>query len=399
MTKEQKFFLQLLSDHLNGRKTEAVSGINWDTICGYAADHQVNGIIYMQCRSFLPVQIEKSLSEKYASEIYYHVNRQSLYQQVRKQFSAEKIPFLTFKGLNIAALYPVAALRTMGDCDLLVRPADKDRAHSVMLSLGFQNRLKEEHEWTYLKNDLEFEIHDHLLYDKPTSDKANRESTEQVWQYAALCDGSEYALDWSFHFFYLLLHLKKHLIGTGVGFRQFMDLAVVAKHCDLNLDWLTETLEAQGMLRFAQVCSALVERWFEARLPFAPAQLDDIFYERSTQKVFGNGVFGFQDESNEQNSSLNDLTIRGGPRWLQRVRMLLGSVFPSYRNMRYVPHYSFLNGRPWLLPAAWIYRFYRSIRYRMSENGRQLIGNALISNETLDSRLQELEVWGLRKND
>ena len=63
--------------------------------------------------------------------------------------------------------------------------------------------------------------------------------------------------------------------------------------------------------------------------------------------------------------------------------------------MRYVKSYAFLDGRPWLLPAAWIYRFYRSIRYRLGAKGRNLVSNAFIPDEKLDARLDELKKWGL----
>ena len=396
MTKEQRFFLDLLSDHLNGRKTEAPGDLDWDTLCRYAADHQLNGMLYFQCRSFLPAQYEKRLGERYSSELYYHFNRLDLFRSIRKALSAADIPFLSVKGIEIAPLYPIPALRTMGDCDLVVHPEDRDRAHDVMLSLGFVNNLKEDNEWTYLKNDMEFELHDRLLYDKPNVDKANLESTDQAWDHAmATGEGTHYVLDWSFHYLFLLIHLKKHLVGTGVGFRQFLDLAVAARRCELDTDWLTKALAEQNLLVFAQTCSALLERWFGAPLPLGSRDIDDDFYEYATEKIFGNGVFGFQDERNKENDNLNAFAQSGGPRWLFRLRTLLGSVFPSYRNMRYVPQYAFLNGRPWLLLAAWLYRFYRSIRYRLGENGKKLIGDAFVSGARLEERQKELSDWGL----
>ena len=59
-------------------------------------------------------------------------------------------------------------------------------------------------------------------------------------------------------------------MGTGVGFRQFLDLAVAARRCELDTDWLTKALAEQNLLVFAQTCSALLERWFGAPLPLWP---------------------------------------------------------------------------------------------------------------------------------
>ena len=396
MTNEQRFFLTVLSDHLNGQKTEAQGNLNWDELCEFAGNHEVNGIVYYQCRGFLPAQWEDRLSKKYSAELFYYYNRVALFRQIEQALSAANIPFFTVKGLDVAQHYPIPALRTMGDCDLVVSSGDKEKAHEVMTRLGFQNRLSEDKEWVYFKNDLEFEIHDHLLYDETGNTKTNRQHADRAWEHAGPTGtGTRYALDWSFHFLFLLLHLKKHLIHSGVGFRQFMDLDAVLRHCELDWDWIADALEQQGLTAFARICLTLIHRWFGTPLPFAPVQLDASAFEGATEKVFANGIFGFHDERNKENAALNVITQKRGPRWLIRLRRLFTVTFPSYRKMRFVPQYAFLNGRPWLLPAAWLYRFYRSIRYRMGANGKKMLENTMVSNERLDARKEELAKWGL----
>ena len=395
MTIEQRFFLQLLSDHLNGRKTEAQSDLDWDQIVSYAADHEVNGIVYHQCRSFLPEAYEE-LSHKYAAEVYFYINRNAQHRQIFHSFSEAGIPFFTVKGLDVARFYPVPALRTMGDSDIVIHPEDKDKAHAVMTGLGYQTMRKANIEWIYSKGGLVFEIHDRLLYDMPFNSKAGLESVDQAWDHAApMGEGTRYQLDWSFHFLFLLLHLRKHLVDAGVGFRHFLDLAVIVKHCDLDREWLGAKLEELNMTRFAQICSALMDRWFGAPLPVGEISLEDAFCDELTEKVFHNGVFGLSDENNRDHTQINAIALKQGPRWLVRVRNLFRSVFPPYRDMRYVKEYSFLDGRPWLLPAAWIYRFYRSVRYHLGKNGKNMINNAFIPDERLDARLEELTKWGL----
>ena len=396
MTKEQRFFLTVLSDHLNGRKTEAPEAPDWDIICAFAANHQVNGIVYYQCRGFLPGQVEDGLSKRYSSELYYYYNRVALFRQLAQGLSGAGIPFFTVKGLDVAQHYPVPALRTMGDCDLIVHTEDREKAHEVLLSLGFENEHARDMEWTYYKNELQFELHDRLLYDEIGNTRSNRQSAGRAWDHAAPSgEGTRHALDWSFHFLFLLLHLKKHLIHSGVGFRQFMDLDAVIRRCALDWDWLEKALAEQELTKFAQICYALLHRWFGTPLPFAPVALSEDAVEDATEKIFANGIFGRHDSRNDGNAALNALTRRGGPRWLARLRRLLAVAFPSYRNMRYVPQYAFLNGRPWLLPAAWVYRLYRTVRCRDSGNGKQMLADSLVSNERLDERQRELAKWGL----
>ncbi len=396
MTKEQLFFLNLLSDHFNGRKTEPQADLDWDQICTYAANHEVNGILYHQCRSFLPEEKEAFLSQKYASEVFFYVNRGALHRQLFHALSEAGIPFYTVKGLDVAQYYPVPALRTMGDSDLVVRSRDRETAHEVMTRLGFVNSKKTDIEWIYHKSNLVFELHDRLLYDMPINSREALERVGEAWDHAKPTgEGSRYALDWSFHFLFLLLHLRKHLVDAGVGFRHFMDLAAVLQHCELDWDWLRQTLEELNLTRFARILSAILDRWFSTPLQLPVLQLEERFYEDLAEQIFNNGVFGMNAERNRDHVQVNALTLVRGPRWLVRIRKLVRSVFPPYRDMRYVKAYAFLNGRPWLLPAAWGYRFYRSIRSRMGGRGKQMIDNAFISDERLDARQQELAKWGL----
>lgn len=395
MTREQITFLKILSDHLNGRETAPAEGVDWAAVERIARDHQVAGMVYVQCRDFLPEGVRTGLAEKNASELYYYYGRVKLFDQVAQALTEAGIPFYTVKGLNVAKLYPVPALRTMGDCDIVVHPEDKEKAHGVFEKLGFRVHGKEEMEWGYWKNDLEFELHDHLLYDEIVNDQNGIEFSDSAWEMTRRVEGQRYELDQSFHFVFLLLHLRKHIVSSGVGFRQFMDLDVVMRRCALDWAWINTALETLGLVRFARVCFGLLNRWFETPLPFPCEEMEEGFYEEATNKIFANGIFGFHDKANRENRALNAITQKSGRRWHARLSNLLQSIFPPYRHMRYVPQYSYINGRPWLLPTAWIYRFYRGVRYRMIDNGKRMMGNVFVSNEKLDARERELAKWGL----
>lgn len=395
MTREQNTFLKILSDHLNGRETAPAEGVDWAAVERIARDHQVAGMVYVQCRDFPPEGVRTGLAEKNASELYYYYGRVKLFDQVAQALTEAGIPFYTVKGLNVAKLYPVPALRTMGDCDIIVHPEDKERAHDVFVAMGFEPHSREDMEWAYWKNGIEFELHDHLLYDEIVNDEQGIAFSEKAWDHAQMVKGSQFALDWSFHFVFLLLHLRKHILGSGVGFRQFMDLDVVMRRCALDWPWINTALETLGLVRFARVCFGLLNRWFETPLPFPCEEMEEGFYEEATNKIFANGIFGFHDKANRENRALNAITQKSGRRWHARLSNLLQSIFPPYRHMRYVPQYSYINGRPWLLPTAWIYRFYRGVRYRMIDNGKRMMGNVFVSNEKLDARERELAKWGL----
>lgn len=79
MTREQHTFLKILSDHLNGRETAPAEGVDWADVERIARDHQVAGMVYVQCRDFLPEGVRTGLAEKNASELYYYYGRVKLF--------------------------------------------------------------------------------------------------------------------------------------------------------------------------------------------------------------------------------------------------------------------------------------------------------------------------------
>ncbi|NCU27417.1 hypothetical protein EOM86_11990, partial [Candidatus Nomurabacteria bacterium] len=54
-------------------------------------------------------------------------------------------------------------------------------------------------------------------------------------------------LDDSFHFVFAIYHLCKHFMNSGVGFRQFVDVAVLIKNDDrINWMWTENKLKEIG---------------------------------------------------------------------------------------------------------------------------------------------------------
>lgn len=62
-------------------------------------------------------------------------------QPVCRALASAEIDFILFKGMsNVLQYYNSAALRSFGDCDILVRWRDKDRAEGVLAACGFRYR-------------------------------------------------------------------------------------------------------------------------------------------------------------------------------------------------------------------------------------------------------------------
>ena len=310
-------------------------------------------------------------------------------REIEETFRENGIVFFLIKGPVVAQYYPVPALRTMGDLDIVIHREDRDRAHEILLQLGFANTSHlEDREWQYFRNDLEYELHDHLVY----RETVNREKLEaffnDFWLFV-----KEGKLDAGFHFLFLLLHLRKHLMNNGAGFRMFMDLALTGmKESELNWPWIREKLEELELLPFAQVCAGFIHRWFGVVLPLEEKLPDHAFYEAATEAVLANGVFGFDNAENRVNSTANIARQMGYWR-LELVRRTLRLVFPPYHMMLKSRYGGFVENRKWLLPAAWVYRLFRASGPIL--RGQRDLPFHHVSGEQVRQRDEYLRQWGL----
>lgn len=390
MNGEQNALLKILGGFLTGAAYLPEGETDWEALLETAKAHQIAGIVFDQCADVIPEALLPKFEKAYLKGLSDYTNKERVLKRIDAAFTENGIPYLLFKGMETAALYPFPALRTMGDIDILVHEEDKERAADLMTGLGLTPaNNREDMEWCFVKNGMEFELHHRLLYDETANSDPAKELCDRAWEYASPAgDGSaRYVLDPSYHYVFTLLHLKKHILNQGAGLRQFADAAVWERNGRTDPEKVTLMLQKTGADRFAAVVSELCRRWFTGEKD--ETVFSDDFYEKATATILANGVFGEQNAENAGNHMLNNVRTKG------KFLTFLEQLFPSYQDFYYVPHYSFIQGRPYLLPAAWIYRFYRAIRYRkLGESGKLLAGIAG-SGEKMTEREKILKVWGI----
>lgn len=400
MTNEQQYFLTILSDHLQERATQPPpADLDWAQVAACAKSHQVEAIVYHQCRDWLtgqtePGEVPEQLSRAYAAALFYHANNQAAYSELKALYAREKCPFFMVKGLVIAQCYPVPALRTMGDMDIVLRTEDRERTHQGVLDLGYRYKpgylVK-----CYHRGGQALEIHDRLAYEDEPNQKV-KAFLDSCWAYTSPegPEGTEVRLDWNFHFVFLVCHLYKHFSNGGVGFRQFMDLAAAVRHVTLDWEWITARLEDIGLYRFAATALGFCEAWWGIRAPVRAAPPTEQTMEASTAFIFKNGVFGFDNADREVHA--REKLMRGSrlPRPLRPLALMVKRICIPYREAVGLSYCSFLRGRKYLLPAAWIYRvFYVSFRKKghIHAEGKRVFG----SQDILDAHSALMDQWGI----
>lgn len=391
MTKEQRFFLNILSDHIAGSGTNKIKNVNWETITEMAHSHQVEGIVYFQCKSFIPAEKQMYFEKIFSFSFYYYKHRKMILERLTKTCNIKGIPFFTVKGVQVAKYYPVPALRTMGDIDLVVRADDKELVSKELLDMGFEYNVEYEgKERRFCYQGMHFDLHDHLIYDEDITLREHKAFFNNCWQYV-----EKGVLNPNFHFLFIIVHLRKHLMNRGAGFRMFLDLAAISQNENqLNWSWIEDQLQSLKIIEFSKVCFGLVDEWFNIKVPIAYPELEKSFVDNISEKIFANGIFGYGCDDNNNNNLINNIRVHKGPRWVRRLSIISEKAFPSYRYLKDGDNYKFLKKHPFLLPIAWVYRCFLFVRGKMP-GGSNAISSLLINNELIDSREEELRRWGL----
>ena len=113
-----------------------------------------------------------------------------------------------------------------------------------------------------------------------------------------------------------------------------------------------------------------------------------------TEKVFIDGIFGFANSENEIAGFAKKVHREQLPYWMTSVKMTFRLLFPSYNNMRLIPYYNFVDGKPYLLPIAWLYRFIYCVYHKFGESISKL-ANPYLKRKKVKERDENITKLGL----
>lgn len=403
MTAEQQFFIRILADHVHGRvSAPETDKIDWENILCYAEDQVLSGLVYVQTRDYFKEHpdtapdVAEGLHKGFHSEMYLYVNRKTELSVIAAQ--CREIPMVLIKGSVVKEYYPVPALRSMGDVDIVIYTKDRQKTDEVLLSEGYGKMVDNHAVWTYEKDHIEFEIHDHMFYEYLANEIDYRGYFDHIWEHVHLLEETEniYIPDEEFHFLFLITHLAKHITNKGIGFRGFLDLVFMTQKAGDRMDWsyVWSELEKLKLKEFTKTCFALCRKWFDIEAPGEIGLLDENFYTEVTVKMFNDGIFGLDNKQNEGAHAAKVFSRSKDSYWLSALKLTIHRLFPPYRDMQLVPWYGFLDGRPWLLPAAWVYRWFYTATHKFKQS-KELLTEPYTKRKTIEKREKLIRGWGL----
>lgn len=397
MNAEQRFFIQLLRDYVQStRSDEPDEALDWSLLARYAEKQDLYGIVYYQCRDLKSIDAAalERLHVGFLSDAYRAVAGETAMETVAAAFDAAGLDYLPFKGEIFRRYYPDPELRTMGDRDILIHRSDREYTDRIMQELGYERSIDRQEVWVYQRHTVMFEIHDTMFYEHLANKVDYRGYFERIWDSAIPSGRHAFLPNPELHFLYLIAHTAKHIVNYGMGFRAFLDMVFFCqREAAVDWDYIARELKALSLYDFTLRCFSLCETWFHVKMPLVCEAAADEFLRETTEKIFRDGIFGNENQENSLGPSANEILHDGKPYALAAARLTLQHVFPPYRDMQLVPSYSWVDGKPWLLPVAWVYRWFYVLLNKRSRGIDRL--SEAFQKEQINNRQTYLKRWGL----
>lgn len=167
---------------------------------------------------------------------------------------------------------------------------------------------------------------------------------------------------------------------------------MVKNNSEIDWKYVKEKLKELEMWSFAEKVFALIKQWFQIDMPFMVSDLNAEFYEEATEQILNNGVFGFQNNENKGNRIAQGKG--NGKIYLpQMIRRSLKTIFLKYDYMILMPRYSYLEKRPYLLPAAWIHRGIVTFKNNGLKRVVGMLKSPFVRKELVEKRKKYFERW------
>lgn len=122
--------------------------------------HGLQPILYYMLQSDME-QIEaqdpglpKKLRNHFISAVYQSTQQEFSVQEMAERFRTSGLRLIFFKGVWVRSYYPESQLRTMGDIDCLIREEDRQKAHELMLGLGYSCNIDKGYVWVYTAGEV-----------------------------------------------------------------------------------------------------------------------------------------------------------------------------------------------------------------------------------------------------
>lgn len=383
MKAEYAALIGLVRQHLDGTPATLPTHVDIALVAKQAAKHKLEPMVFAALEGQdLPEDIADRLFGEYHNAIFRDAQFDYVRTLVSQALEQHGIEHVFMRGMELKADYPVPALRTMSDMDILVKSEDLPKLRKILPPLGASSCYGDGNHRSFLfPNRIQVEFHPMLLHcSAPVGTAIN-----PGWQYVPR-DQQSFCREMTEEGFYLniMCHFANHFFGAGAGIRYVLDIWVCRHLRSTKPDraFIEKELQRVGLLKFAQNIEQLADIWFSGE-PMRP-ELEEL-----SDYICTSGLHGLTSRAH-----LNALCFSPGK---NRFSALWRRAFYPKGDLE--NRFDWANGKPWLRPVAWIVRAWLAITRRFTQIRRWHSGSGQYSPEQIRQQQEKLARFGVTKEN
>lgn len=391
MNNNERYFVTLISSHLNNIPPAPTADIDWEEIFTLSNIHNVCAItanqILLLDKEFQP---EAQILSKFRQQLGYTLidsdGKEKALSYLKSLLSENEIEFILVKGVILKELYPIKELRTSSDIDVIVKNNDLEKLRNVLNENAdciITNDTEKEISFSYIEQNIE--VHSTLDTDNTYF--------ENIFD---MCEkhGYEYKISNEDHLLYVLCHIIKHFSAFGAGIKMFMDIDVIIRNTDdIDYNKFIEKCRQINIETFAKASLALCHSWFDTPVA-TEIDLNSDFKlkELFENEIISSGNFGYSKRNVGDYYINKEMNKNGKNNLSTKLKALITLFFPSTDYLK--NHYRYSAKCPLLLPIAWLSRLLSAVfeRNKQSKNTIRTILNSGAESEQYKQLLNELNV-------
>ena len=272
MNQHEEVFLSVLRSALWGHPVQVPDGFNdWGAVMKLANMQAVNGLVWdvmvtnQKIKASIPEQAVAAMRDIPKNNLSMHTKLNNALILVVTTLREHGIEPVLLKGQGLAKYYPVPELRQCGDIDLYVGLDNYEKAYVVLRLIASELEditVTGKHFYAKVGTVL-IEVHRfaNVLKAPKLNDffqsYANDGLTKKL---VPIKFGDIEILTPAddFNIYYIFNHIWTHIITSGVGLRQFCDLAVFLNTHDVNCTYLKRILTEMNDIDTWQVFGCLI---------------------------------------------------------------------------------------------------------------------------------------------
>lgn len=384
MNKEQQYLITLCKSYLSGEKIVLRDDIDYESLFIIAKSHNLAAICHCVIKNspnktILSEQTYKKFEDIFFETVYRYNEQSTIIDELGNLLSGKQVEYVYFKGSEIKNYFPIPQVRAMGDIDILITPDKRDFVKKLLCENGYKIKNSNGPVYDYTKLNTLIEVHTKIV-----SGKIGNSNAENFFENAIehISEQDIHRLDENYNFAYLLTHIAHHFWFYGAGVKMILDLAAMQNRYNIDFDKVLSYMKEIGLDTFSKIIISICFKWFGVGKDFGAETI------RTESFLVSFGAFG---NINRNKAAVVERKELETGKKTSSIKIKFRLLFPPYNKIKNIPYISFIEGRPYLLPLAWLYRIFYNLIKR-----RQLVSDVAIhlgKKKTSDQAVGELKFF------